>query len=250
MKITKYLFVFLIIIFAASFLTRYISRRPATTFEQSGNFENERQICQKLCSNYEKSCDIKNAVEFCENKVIIDIDKNGVKGETGKVGFLNGYPFCEDGIYCFHIQKCSCNNQELNAENCLKILCDYYSEKPQTINYIREKITWGKCKNDDKELQPDWWYEYFGFYSDSCEKIERKKGIISDCYFYDGKITCKTSCQILDRLESFDNTIIKYTTEKTFYGTLIEIKKDNCLVGEKIKIFCKEPEVEKIQELC
>ncbi|MBU5688540.1 MAG: hypothetical protein KQA41_00875 [Candidatus Aenigmarchaeota archaeon] len=251
-KINRYIllvFIFILII-SIFFLSRIFVRRQVKTFSDAKNYELELSECQNICNKIKNNCNIEDAVNYCTKKVFLDIDYNGIVGEAGKIGILNNYPFCEDGIYCFHLNDCKCNKTNLDPANCLKILCQYYNDSENPMEKIRQTITWGKCKNKDK-IQPDWWYEYFGFYSETCENIQKTKGIITNCFYYDKKLTCETTCRKIDNISFLSRDINpNINIEETYYGNTIKIDLDFCLKKEKIKIVCKDPEIEKIQYIC
>lgn len=130
-------------------------QKPLDEMKQAGHFESERAKCMSLCNRYAETCSLQDAVSFCEEKVALDLDGNGRYGERGHGGVVNKIPYCEDGLYCFHIvTDCGCGSLSLDAASCLRILCEYYMSPPisfdkiQAIETIRRSITPGTCNPD------------------------------------------------------------------------------------------------------
>ncbi|MEM7822613.1 MAG: hypothetical protein QXI23_03985 [Candidatus Aenigmatarchaeota archaeon] len=124
-------------------------------FRAAYNYDIEKNKCNSLCSSYTGSAcaDLSAAVAFCQQKVSIDIDGNYRTGEKGHGGLIAGVPYCEDGLYCFHIAECGCGSYVLNAEQCLALMKDYYMNqiglsKDVAEQIIVSKITPGQCDPD------------------------------------------------------------------------------------------------------
>lgn len=157
------------------------------SWTEATNYQNTVSQCQALCESYHTNCDTKAAVDFCFAKAQIDINKNGRVGEKKVGGIVQGVPYCEDGIFCFHIYpQCECG-QVLSAKNCLKILCDYFQDPdvngydPATaIKAIRSEISYGTCDpltilNKDTGKRADSWWRDAGYDSVSCANIGQKQ---------------------------------------------------------------------------
>ncbi len=193
-------------------------------FESSYKMASERAACGNMCDIYRDSgCSRRDAVAFCLQKVNIDIDGNKIPGEKYHGNFVNNLPYCEDGLYCFHIMKeCNCGNYKLSKENCLKILCDYYTideglPGDTSLKIIKNPdrgIFWGTCDSDPRnwalgyeppsDLQANWWWINAGYASASCFNVVRgnvtntttttvESGITLKCDPEGNKIKCNWS---------------------------------------------------------
>jgi hypothetical protein len=100
-------------------------------FKETYNYQQEKQKCENLCSRFiESNCqDYSAAASYCLQKVSLSIDGNSVTAERGHYGMVANLPYCEDGLYCFHINDCTCGSVVLDAKNCLIYLQSYYMEK-------------------------------------------------------------------------------------------------------------------------
>jgi len=129
-------------------------------FRQAYRYSQEKSKCSNLCSDYTiggcTSNDLAAAYAFCEHKINLDIDGNNVPGEIGHYGVVTSIPYCEDGLYCFHIQECGCGNYILGPEACLQTMRDYLTKivpKDTAEKMICNKITYGTCKTDPREWE-------------------------------------------------------------------------------------------------
>jgi len=185
-------------------------------FEQSSQYNKESEQCKTLCENYNaNNCNRRDAVNYCLQKVKLDIDGNSIPGEKGHGNFVRNLPYCEDGLYCFHIYDCYCSNYKLDASSCLQLLCDYYvyDEKisdRDAIKLIASKtgIHWGTCNVDTSKwklgyeppttMRADWWFRDAGYYSLRCENLQPGlAGIDFESCEYDknsGNVKCETNC--------------------------------------------------------
>jgi len=127
-------------------------------FRQTYNYDREKKKCADRCEAFLNSgCeDLEAAVSYCQQKVSIDIDGNFKTGEKGHGGVIAGLPYCEDGLYCFHIYECACGSYVLNPENCLQIMKDYYEGEKGlpsvTANsIILSAISYGTCNPDPRK---------------------------------------------------------------------------------------------------
>ena len=128
------------------------------SFKSTYNYDKEKNRCNNLCSSFtaDGCTDLSMAVAYCQERVGIDIDGNYRINEKGHGGLIAGVPYCEDGIYCFHITECGCGSYILNARNCLDVMKDYYINQmglsEQTANQIiTNKIQPGKCNRDPNQ---------------------------------------------------------------------------------------------------
>lgn len=153
-------------------------------FRQAYDYDKQVTSCKSLCSLYTNTCeDLSAAVDFCRKKVSIDIDGNFKSGEKGHFGVVKGQPYCEDGLYCFHVvEDCSCGNYVLNAKTCLQIMKDYYTE---TIGYdvntantaIFNAIQPGTCLKDPR----DWKVKLPGYTPTPALGSDAKFGTGNEC---------------------------------------------------------------------
>ncbi len=99
-------------------------------FKDTYNYQREKQKCENLCNRFiESNCqDYSAAASYCLQKVAVSIDGNSVTGEKGHYGMVANLPYCEDGLYCFHVSDCVCGSIKLDAKNCLTYLDTYYRE--------------------------------------------------------------------------------------------------------------------------
>lgn len=118
---------FILINLINKIVTKKTIIEPLQEFSQAYEFSQEEIKCQNLCEKYiTNDCNLRDAVNYCLSKVYIDINGNKQSGESNVGGFVANLPYCEDGLYCFHLYDCTCNTYKLNPENCRKILCQYY----------------------------------------------------------------------------------------------------------------------------
>jgi len=128
-------------------------------FKESYNYDKERNNCANICGTYAaSSCeDLAAAVTFCQKKVSVDIDGTFKTGEKGHYGIVNKIPYCEDGLYCFHIlPDCGCGSYSLDATTCKDVMMDYYINTigfsdETTASVICKSILPGLCKKDPRD---------------------------------------------------------------------------------------------------
>jgi hypothetical protein len=127
-------------------------------FRETYNYDKEKTKCDNLCSYYTSDgcSDLGAAVTYCQEKIGIDIDGNYRTNEKGHGGLITGVPYCEDGLYCFHITECGCGSYILSPKNCLEIMKEYYMNKMGlsenvTNQIIANRITPGKCNRDPNQ---------------------------------------------------------------------------------------------------
>jgi len=166
-------------------VTQYVTVKPILDpikrWTDSYNYQAARSQCETLCDNFRKDCDPSAAVTFCTQKADVDLNKDTRVGQKGVGNLVNAIPFCEDGIYCFHIYPdCECG-QILTATDCLQILCNYYQSSagydPEiSMKAVQSEITWGTCnpnvvKNNMTGKRADSWWKDAAFDSKSCDSI-------------------------------------------------------------------------------
>jgi len=181
---------------------------PLDDFKAAYNYDREKSKCDNLCSSFTSNgcSDLVAAVSFCQQKVFLDIDGNYRVGEKGHGGIIAGVPYCEDGLYCFHISTCGCGSFILTPEQCLVVMKDYYinqlglsekEAKQAIINQIKQGTCnpnpemWGKrfyqgyvpikpenCtvynQPDGCNLPADWWWWKAGY-----GQIAKELGVVT-----------------------------------------------------------------------
>jgi len=187
------MFLLLIVVFVViRLITNFVTPSKVTgqlqSFDEAYKYSEEKAKCKNLCDEYTtEECNRREAVKYCIQKIKIDIDGNKNAGEAGHGGFVAGVPYCEDGLYCFHVYDCKCGSYKLTAENCRKILCEYYindvglkrDEQSQEIqNLIQNQINYGTCDPNPQNwgfknapetgLTACTWAVSAGFYDEDC----------------------------------------------------------------------------------
>jgi len=193
--------VFVVIRLITNFVTPSKVAEPLQNFDAAYRYDQERSKCKDLCDQYTtEECNIDRAVDYCLKKINIDITGNKQTGEPNRGGFVAGLPYCEDGLYCFHIYNCKCGTFKLDAENCRKILCDYYIREkglyadprkyadPSKALGVLEEVaniitgfnginfgtcnpdvnTWGVKNPPTTKLPACWWTTLAGFTDENC----------------------------------------------------------------------------------
>ena len=214
MKALELIFtLFMLIVVLLVVVRLFISRmklteveRPIQDITQVYNYEAAYSLCNSLCEKYESDCgNLQRAVDFCLQKVEIDIDGNGVTNEKYHYNVVEGIPLCEDGIYCFHIKSdCACGTVRLSPETCFKILCEFYTQvrgfdADTASAIIGNEVKYGSCepnitkwKIEDynpirvdpydsiwrgqevtgiKFMGPDYWWVRAGYYKPNCSSV-------------------------------------------------------------------------------
>jgi len=159
---------------------------PFKDFMESAQYQQERIRCKQICDEYSTTCDNRDAAKYCLEKVHLDIEGNKRPGEKGHYNFVMNLPYCEDGLYCFHIYDCRCGNYLLDAETCKKELCQYYMDRgmdPVAAMNVMKGLTgvnWGTCPEDPKDwklnyipptnYKASWWWTNAGYDSNTCEE--------------------------------------------------------------------------------
>lgn len=170
-------------------VTQYVTVQPITgpikMWTDSYNYQAARAQCESMCDNFRKDCDSKAAVDFCLAKAQVDLNKDTKVGQKGVGNIVTGVPYCEDGIYCFHIYpNCECG-QTLTATDCLQILCNYFQsavgyDAETSMKAIISEIGYGTCnpntvKNNVTGKTADSWWRDAGYDSVSCAELGKKK---------------------------------------------------------------------------
>jgi hypothetical protein len=208
-----------------------------TELKLTYDYEREVNKCKNICENFlTNTSDLQGAVAFCQQKVPLDIDGNYKVGEKGAYNFIGSKPYCEDGIYCFHIYPdCKFDDGALDPRTCLKVMCRYYSEvvgfDEETSWYvITKKISYGTCEPDPRRwsaypsdipstgFRADWWYVNSGYNSTSCKNISYGEPISFD--FSELKIKKQKE----DQAENLSNKVIEPILIILFAGPLFSLE--------------------------
>lgn len=148
------------------------------------------QFCNNLCSAVKTATNegerLRAMVRWCSDK-ITDRGKNYIDiVEDSTPGFyvISGYPYCEDGTYCFHFSTCDAGIV-LDMRECRRILCEYFYSMGEDVegatDNVKNLITPGRCKITSSKPQnyvllapsPSWWYDrFFGDEFDCEEYLE------------------------------------------------------------------------------
>ena len=150
--------------------------------EELKKYNYMKDICSRACEIAKTATSPKerlNAmVAWCFKKITegnkegIDINNDGIYTGFYVVG---GYPYCEDGTYCFHFFSCDLGGVELDIKECRRILCEYYTDLEGNADRASRIINStvilpGKCKVRQELLpkgvklvtdNPSWWYVKF-----------------------------------------------------------------------------------------
>jgi hypothetical protein len=164
-------------------LTTYEPKLPVLpNFHDAYNFDSESNKCGEMCANVTS---LSTAVEYCQERIRIDIDGNLKTNEWGHGGIVAGTPYCEDGLYCFHIFDCRYQSYILDAANCLEVMKKYYGDElgiaEETVkNIILNRITPGTCNPDPNKwsVKPPRDYTPTKLPDDKCLKY----GYSSPCF--------------------------------------------------------------------
>lgn len=211
--------VFIVIKLITQFVTPEKISKQLNDFNEANQAAGEIRTCKDLCESYNTNdCNLRDAAKYCLQKVNIDITGNKIPGEKSVGNFITGEPYCEDGLYCFHINDCFCGSYKLDATTCLQVLCDFYVDNQghnpkEAIKLItgNNGINWGTCNPDptkwgklgfkpSADLRADWWYQNAGYYSLKCTNIQPGlSGINFDnCKYSAGSVICDTTCTEID----------------------------------------------------
>ncbi len=182
------MFLLLIVVFVViRLVTNFVSptkvAQPLQKFDEAYKYAEEKSTCKDLCDQYlTDDCNLNDAVSYCLKKIKIDINGNKIPGEP-KGGFVNNLPYCEDGLYCFHIYDCKCGSYLLDASTCRRVLCDFYLNNLGLSSYElaaqiitgKNGINFGSCEPDVsrwsianlpeelKIISPYWWTDTAGY---------------------------------------------------------------------------------------
>lgn len=162
-------------------------QEPLKRWEDVNRYQAARSECEVLCENFRAAPDQLNVIkDYCTHKAAVDLNENGKTFEP-KGRIVAQVPYCEDGIYCFHLYECSAGpGLTLDATACLSYLCDYYTQQvgytaEMAMDAIKAEITPGSpaCVNDPLlkimlggvEVTPAYWWYKAGYNSPNCEQI-------------------------------------------------------------------------------
>ena len=140
--------------------------------------------CQEKCSTWKDetgSSSIAAAIDYCTSRFSHDANGDGTVTDVAGSG-RNSY--CEDGVHCFNVQSCEKSFEELDANKCRELMCEYYQDPANANNPSQESAGEriyaffepgvaegdagaGTCGineiTDDAGFeQPTWWSQNFG----------------------------------------------------------------------------------------
>jgi hypothetical protein len=147
--------------------------------EELKKYSYMKDVCSRACEKARTATSSKERLAamaaWCFTKITergkegIDINSDGIYTGFYVVG---GYPYCEDGTYCFHFFSCDLGGVELDRKECRRILCEYYTElegdADRASRIINSTVILpGRCKVKPELLSqgtklvtnnPSWWY--------------------------------------------------------------------------------------------
>lgn len=88
-----------------------------------------RTQCQSRCQDWKtRSGDqaLAAAIDYCTERFNYDENQDGSVSQTAGSGFNT---YCEDGVHCFNVYECSKDFEDLTAEKCREIMCEYYQDE-------------------------------------------------------------------------------------------------------------------------
>lgn len=203
---TLFVLIVVVLVVIKMFINRmnFNEVKPVEDVKDSFQYSAAISKCNSLCEDYMQDKTTYNALRFCQQKVEIDIDGDGIAGREGSYGVLVGVPVCEDGLYCFHIKECGSGSVALDARRCLTDMCRYYKidqgwPEDTAIQMVRQRVYYGTCDPDvtswDRmaesyapvdvpvydsdwktgitKMGPDYWWSMAGYNSPDCDNIQR-----------------------------------------------------------------------------
>jgi hypothetical protein len=150
--------------------------------EELKKYSYMKDVCSRACERARTATSSKERLAamaaWCFTKITegrkegIDINNDGIYTGFYVVG---GYPYCEDGTYCFHFFSCDLGGVELDIKECRRILCEYYTELEGDANNASRIINStvilpGRCRVKPELLSQgtrlardsaSWWYVRF-----------------------------------------------------------------------------------------
>jgi len=167
-------------------------QEPLKRWEDVNRYQSARSECEIFCEAFRNNPgDINVIKDYCTHRAPVDLNGDGKTYENlprnyrvspGRV--VSQVPYCEDGIYCFHIYDCYSGSIHLTPSTCLQYLCEYYMspavgyDAELAMEAIKKEITYGKCdpntvyvKLGDRIITPSYWWEKAGYNSPDCENI-------------------------------------------------------------------------------
>ncbi len=147
--------------------------------EELKKYSYMKDVCSRACERARTATSSKERLAamaaWCFTKITergkegIDINNDGIYTGFYVVG---GYPYCEDGTYCFHFFSCDLGGVELDRRECRRILCEYYTELEGNADKASRIISStvilpGRCKVKQELLSQgtrlitndaSWWY--------------------------------------------------------------------------------------------
>lgn len=166
-------------------------QEPLKRWEDVNRYQSARSECEIYCEAFRNNPgDINVIKDYCTHRAPVDLNGDGktyeqlAPGEIAAGRVVSQVPYCEDGIYCFHIYDCYSGTIHLTARECLMYLCNYYTSP--TVGYdpelameaVKKEITWGTCdpntvyvKLGGRIITPKYWWERAGYASPDCENL-------------------------------------------------------------------------------
>ncbi len=183
-----------VVLVVIQLVTRYVNPSTISPYiediEKNYKFLLYKKQCDDLCNEVKTARNegerLFAAARWCSEKVTesgkngIDIIEDGIYNDFYIVG---GYPYCEDGTYCFLNQFTCDAGITLDIKECRKILCEYHYKilgdydaatlavrnvtLPGTCQVDKTKIPRGKILLKDSA---SWWYDIY-FKNIDCRRI-------------------------------------------------------------------------------
>jgi len=165
-------------------------QKPLEQWKEVNMYQQAKSECEIYCEAFRNNPGDLNVIkDYCTHKAKVDLDGDGKTYENLRPGQLAQgrvvaeVPYCEDGIYCFHIYECSYGSIVLDAETCLRYLCNYYTtmvgyDPDIAMAAVKKVVHWGTCDPNKVytvlngvKITPSWWWEKAGYNSPDCEHI-------------------------------------------------------------------------------
>ncbi len=173
-----------VVLVVIQLVTKYVNPSKLNPYiedvEKNYKYLSIREQCNRICNDFKTASNegerLLAAVRWCGEK-LKDKDKPGIDMIEDGIynGFyvIAGFPYCEDGTYCFHFFTCDAGIT-LDIKECRRILCEYYyrqlGDYSQATEAVKKQIEVGTCKVDrtrvpeGKKLlkeNANWWYEMY-----------------------------------------------------------------------------------------
>ncbi len=146
-----------------------------TQEELKGKALDALRICEQRCNTYVKSRSTRDLVDFCSEKVELDINKDGVMGYAEKSAYaglgLGGVGVCEDKIPCFAIVECKVGEKAINANDCKDAVCSYFKDEIPATKEVRD-LRLNDILNPGSCYKPTQAFNWFNIYFNGSVKGE------------------------------------------------------------------------------